>query len=70
MSNIILKNKDGVNVSYQGVRVFIRDAQSNFIEFVHPEGVLTITEGGEYNVADKEKVIVALNKYKGAVEVK
>lgn len=58
MSNVKLKDINGNDVEYSDVKVFIRDKNNQFVEFVHPFGTLTITENGTYPVFNYDKVDV------------
>lgn len=60
MNDVKLKNLAGVDVDYPNTRVFIRDAQGVFNEFVQPQGSAIFISNGDYDVSNLKMVTVSV----------
>lgn len=59
MANVVLKDRSGNNVTFNGVSgVTLKNSLGNDEEFIQPTGTLEITENGTYDVTGKASVVV------------
>jgi hypothetical protein len=65
LSDIVLKDKNGVDNTYSGVNfVMLRNANGEYDKYItEPQGDLEITENGNFDVRDKATVTVAVPTY-------
>lgn len=75
MPNVILKNKNGNEITYNGVyKVQLKNSEGGNSQFVYPIGTLNVNSNGTYDVSEKESVNVnvsggaSLNIYYGLDE--
>lgn len=62
MSDIVLKDKNGINNTYSGVQsVALRNTSGEYEKFIQPKGTLSITENGTFDVKEKASVTVQVN---------
>lgn len=59
MANVVLKDRSGNNITFNGVSgVTLKNTLGNDEEFIQPTGTLEITENGTYDVTGKASVVV------------
>lgn len=71
MSNIVLKDKNGIKNTYSGVDVIkIADDKGNYNNYIaEPSGDLKITGNGTFDVTDKASVTVEVESGADLTEI-